>query len=72
MPLGPPGANHDATLTSRSLLHLLFVVVAAIGGVYLVIVHKRIRKLERIARNQAEMIQFAERRKRITVAAIPV
>lgn len=72
MPLGPSGANHDATLTSRSLLHLLFVVVAAIGGVYLVIVHKRIRKLERIARNQAEMIQFAERRKRITVAAIPV
>lgn len=61
------------TLTLRtSLLHLLFVVVAAIGGVYLIIVHKRIRKLERIARNQAEMIQFAERRKRMTVAAIPV
>lgn len=61
------------TLTLRtSLLHLLFVVVAVIGGVYLIIVHKRIRKLERIARNQAEMVQFAERRKRMTVAAIPV
>lgn len=60
------------TLTLCSLLHVLFVVVAAIGGVYLVIVHKRIQKLERIARNQAELVQFAERRKRMTVAAMPV
>jgi len=60
------------TLTIRSLLHILFVVVAAIGGVYLVIVHKRVQRLERVARNQAEMIQFSERRKRMTVAAVPV
>ncbi|KAK1826377.1 hypothetical protein QBC39DRAFT_364573 [Podospora conica] len=46
-----------------SLLHLLFVVVAAIGGVYLIILHKRAEKLERVARNQAEMIHFAERRR---------
>ncbi|KAK0751802.1 hypothetical protein B0T18DRAFT_319752 [Schizothecium vesticola] len=55
-----------------SLLHILFVVVAAIGGVYLIIVHKRVQRLERVARNQAEMIQFSERRKRMTVAAVPV
>ena len=60
------------TLTIRSLLHILFVVVAAIGGVYLVIVHKRVQRLERVARNQAEMIQFSERRKRMTVAGVPV
>jgi uncharacterized membrane protein (DUF106 family) len=42
----------------------LFILVAALAGVYLVIVRKRVEKEERIARNQAEMIHFNERRRK--------
>ncbi|KAK1757877.1 hypothetical protein QBC47DRAFT_166603 [Echria macrotheca] len=47
-----------------SLLHAMFILVAALAGVYIVIVRKRAEKEERIARNQAEMIHFNERQRR--------
>lgn len=45
----------------NSLLHAFFLLVAAIGGVYLVVRRKKLAKKELIARHQAEVVQFNER-----------
>ncbi|KAK4454533.1 hypothetical protein QBC34DRAFT_391970 [Podospora aff. communis PSN243] len=48
-----------------SLLHAFFILGAAAGGVYFAVRRKRAQRDERVARSQAEMIQFNERQKKL-------
>jgi len=54
-----------------SLLHAFFILGAAVGGIYLAVRRKKTKKEEQIARSQAEMIQFNERRRNVQRHDVP-
>lgn len=54
----------DFKTPQHSFLHALFIIMASVGCVYSGVLKNRARRQRRIVRNRAQMVRYAEERRR--------